>query len=217
MPNCRSTNDDELLKPLVTCAEMLTALWQRAAEEDNQQHALFAEWIQEVSEWARLPKWKAELKQKLYYGDNLWLPSMDSQEVEVLLGMATLADGLGCTVTQLAKAFIELRPSDFKQSSQTESSIDSVLGVDLIETNDVPTIEMHQKEEAQSSLAVDRMVNYQPLIEALNDWQATFELALDEAAIRLDNEHFPAADLSASLSEMCQLLRGVLTRDNRLY
>jgi len=217
MPDWQNTSSGEALEPLVTCKQILTALWQRAAEEGSQQHTLFEEWTQEVNEWARLPEWKAELKQKLYYGDNLWLPSVDSQEVKVLLGIATLADGLGCTVTQLAKAFMELRSSDFKQSSQTESSAGSVLGVDLIETNDAPTVEMDQKKEAHSSLAVDRMVDYQPLIEALNDWQATFELALDEAAIHLDNEHFPAADLSASLSEMCELLRSVLTRDNGLY
>jgi len=57
-------------------------------------------------------------------------------------------------------------------------------------------------------------VNYQPLIEALNDWQATFELALDEAAARLDNKQFPARDLSASLDEMCGLLRDVLSRNS---
>ena len=217
MPDWRSTSDGELLKPLATCAEMLTALWQRAAEEGNQQHTLFTEWIQEVSTLARLSEWKTELKQKLYYGDNLWLPSVGSQEVEVLLGLATLADGLGCTAAQLAKAFMEFRSSDFKQSSQTESSAGSVLGLDLIETNDAPTVQMDQKKEAQALLTVDRMVDYQPLIEALNDWQATFELALDEATTHLDNEHFPAADLSASLSEMCELLRGVLARGNGLH
>ena len=217
MPDWRSTSDGELLKPLVTCAEKLTALWQRAAEEGNQHHTLFEEWIQEVSELARLSEWKTELKQKLYHGDNLWLPGVDSKEVEVLLGIATLADGLSCTVTQLAKAFMEFRPSDFKQSSQTDSSAGSVLGVELIETNDVPTVEMDQKKKAQSSLSVDRIVDYQPLIEALNDWQATFELALDEATTYLDNAHFPAADLSASLSEMCELIRGVLARGNGLH
>jgi len=217
MPDWQNTSGGEVLEPLVTCKQILTALWQRAAEEGSQQHTLFEEWTQEVNEWARLPEWKAELKQRHYDGDNLWLPSLNSHESGVLLGIAMLADALGCTVTQFVEAFMELRSSDFKQSSQTESSAGSVLGVDLIETNDAPTVEMDQKKVAQSSLAVDRLVDYQPLIEALNDWQATFELALDEATTHLDNEHFPAADLSASLSEMCELLRGVLARGNGLH
>lgn len=76
---------------------------------------------------------------------------------------------------------------------------------------------MNQKEEVQSLPAVKRAVDYQPLIEALNDWQAMFELALDEAAIHIDREHFPAEDLSASLSDMCELLREVLRRNSGCY
>lgn len=73
---------------------------------------------------------------------------------------------------------------------------------------------MHQEEKSQLTEVVDRVVNYQPLIEALNDWQAIFELALNEAALHLNPEQFPAEELSASLAEMCDLLRDVLIKSN---
>jgi hypothetical protein len=56
--------------------------------------------------------------------------------------------------------------------------------------------------------------DYEPLIEAIFRWQAIFELALDQAAAQLDQEHFPAEDLRASLGEMCDLLRAVLSRSS---
>lgn len=73
---------------------------------------------------------------------------------------------------------------------------------------------MHQEAESQLSGVVDRVVDYQPLIEALNNWQAIFELALDEAALHLNAEQFPAEELSASLAEMCDLLRDVLAKSS---
>ena len=73
---------------------------------------------------------------------------------------------------------------------------------------------MHQEEESRLSEVVDGVVDYQPLIEALNDWQAIFELALSEAALHLNSELFPAEELSASLSEMCDLLRDVLVKSS---
>jgi hypothetical protein len=75
-------------------------------------------------------------------------------------------------------------------------------------------MQMHQEEESRLSEVVDRVVDYQPLIEALNDWQAIFELALSEAAFHLNPEQFPAQELSASLAEMCDLLRDVLIKSN---
>jgi len=217
MPDWQDANDSELLRPLLTCIQILTALWQRAGEESNQQSTLFEEWIQEESHWAKLAEWKIGLADKLLYGDNLWLPSADHQELGVLLGIAALADGLGCTVIQLAKAFMELHLSNLKQPSQKDTNSSPLVEVDHIEAGDVPVVEINQQEDAQPLLTVGRTTDYQPLIEALNDWQAMFELALDEAAARLDREHFPAEDLSASLSEMCELLRNVLARDNELH
>lgn len=73
---------------------------------------------------------------------------------------------------------------------------------------------MHQEEESRLSEVVDRVVDYQPLIEALNDWQAIFELALDEAALHLNPEQFPAEELNTSLAEMCDLLRNVLVKSS---
>jgi len=217
MSDWQDAGDGEIFRPLLTCNQILTALWQRAGEESDQQPILFGEWIQEVSKWAKLAEWKAGLKQRLRYGDNLWLPSADAQELGVLLGIAALADGLGCTVTQLAKAFMELHFSDLKQSSQAESKSNPRVGVNQVEAGGVPVVEINEEEEAQSQLAVDRAIDYQPLVEALNDWQAMFELALDEAAARLDREHFPAEDLSASLSEMCELVRDVLARNSVVH
>jgi hypothetical protein len=75
-------------------------------------------------------------------------------------------------------------------------------------------MQMHQEEESRLPEVVDRVVDYQPLIEALNDWQAIFELALSEAALHINSELFPSEELSASLSEMCDLLRGVLIKSS---
>jgi hypothetical protein len=75
---------------------------------------------------------------------------------------------------------------------------------------------MYQKEERTAPAAAETFVDYQPLIEALNNWQAIFELALDEAAQHLDPDQFPAKELSASLAEMCELLRDVLAKNSAL-
>jgi hypothetical protein len=77
-------------------------------------------------------------------------------------------------------------------------------------------MQMQQEEESQATEAVDKVVDYQPLIEALNNWQAIFELALDEVTLYLSPEQFPAQELSASLVEMCDLLRGVLAKNSAL-
>lgn len=217
MSNWQDTSDGMVFTPLLTCIQTLTALWQRSGGESNQQSTLFEEWLEEVRGWARLAEWRVSLKEKLRYGDNLWLPSVDVHELGVLFGIAALADGLGCTPVQLAKAFMELHLNGLTQSSQAESSSSLLIEIDQITTRNVPMVEMNQGEETQPSLAVDRAVDYQPLIEVLNDWQAMFELALDEAATRVDRGHFPAEDLSASLSEMCELLREVLTSNSVLH
>lgn len=217
MPDWQDTSDDEILRPLLTCTQILTALWQHASEESNQQSTLFEEWVQEVSRWAKLAESKAELKHKLRYGDNLLLPSAGAQELGVLLGIAALADGLGCTATQLAKAFMKLHLNNLQQSSQAENSSDPPVAINQVEASEILVVEMNEKEEVQSLPAVERAIDYQPLIEVLNDWQAMFELALDEATTYLDRELFPAEDLSASLSEMCELLRDVLAKSSGLY
>lgn len=217
MSNWQDTSDSMVFTPLLTCIQTLTALWHHAGEESNQQSTLFEEWLEEVRGWARLAEWKASLKEKLRYGDNLWLPSVDAQELGVLFGIAALADGLGCTPAQLAKAFMELHLNGLTQSSQAESSSGPLIEIDQTATRKVPMVEINQGEGTQPSLAADRAVDYQPLIEALNDWQAMFELALDEATTYLDHEHFPAEDLSASLSEMCELLRDVLAKSSGLH
>ena len=56
--------------------------------------------------------------------------------------------------------------------------------------------------------------DFLPLIDALSSWQGIFEIALDTAAQLLPPEQFPAADLQASLAEMCNLLRDVLSQCN---
>jgi hypothetical protein len=73
---------------------------------------------------------------------------------------------------------------------------------------------MHQKEEKSLPAAAETFIDYQPLIEALDNWQAIFELALDEAALHLSPDQFPVKELSASLAEMCELLRDVLAKNN---
>lgn len=69
---------------------------------------------------------------------------------------------------------------------------------------------MLPKEDIQATFLSGKMSDYEPLIEELNHWQAIFEMALDQAAHYLTLEQFPAEDLSASLADMCELIRDVL-------
>jgi hypothetical protein len=205
----QDASEDKIFAPLLICIQILTALWQRASEESNQPYDLFEEWMQEVSSWGRLSEWKADFKQKLRFEDNLWLPSTEPEELAVLLAIADLADALGCNVSQFAKAIMKLG----QPSEDSSESLTIVNQVEVIHANEIKT---SQEKVDQLPPAINRAVDYQPLVDTLNDWQAMFELALDEAAKRLDSEYFPAEDLSASLSEMCELLRGVLTKEQRI-
>lgn len=213
MLNQQDPRDDDLFAPLSTCQRILTTLWQRASEEGSQPPIVFEEWVEEVSSLAKLAEWKADFKQKLREGANLWLPGEDLQELGILLAITHLADGLGCTASQLAKAFTELSLSDLKQSISIGSSTGEPPLMNQPEAERSPAAEENQTKLSQNSLTADKAIDYQSLIEALNDWQAMFELALDEAAARLQHEEFPAKDLSASLAEMCELLRDVLSRN----
>jgi hypothetical protein len=65
-------------------------------------------------------------------------------------------------------------------------------------------------EEKSIHLASHQDIDYQPLIDELGIWQGIFELAFDEASKYLDQEQFPARELQASLTDMCDLLRAVL-------
>ena len=67
-------------------------------------------------------------------------------------------------------------------------------------------------EEKLTHLASHQDIDYQPLVDELGIWQGIFELALDEASKYLDQEQFPAKELQASLTEMCDLLREVLLK-----
>ncbi len=69
---------------------------------------------------------------------------------------------------------------------------------------------MLPKEDMQATSLPEKRLDYEPLIEELNHWQAIFEMALDQAAHHLTLEQFPAEDLSASLADMCDLIRDVL-------
>lgn len=73
---------------------------------------------------------------------------------------------------------------------------------------------MDQLEEEKKQPLSDKKEHFLPLIEAISNWQGIFELALDNAAQLLTPEQFPAADLQASLAEMCNLLRDVLSQCN---
>jgi hypothetical protein len=75
---------------------------------------------------------------------------------------------------------------------------------------------MDQRDEGGEQLLSEQQEHFLPLIEALSGWQGIFEIALDTAAQLLTPEQFPAADLQASLAEMCDLLRDVLSQCNTL-
>lgn len=211
MPKLQDAHDEDSFAPVSTCKRILTTLWQRAGKEGGQPSVVFEEWVHEVASLANLAEWKREFKQKLRDGANLWLPGEDPQELGVLLAIANLADELGCTVGQLAKALTKLSPGNFEQAVLDGNTRDLPSTMNQPSAGMSPTAEVDQTKLSQNLLAADTDVDYQPLIEALSDWQAMFELALDEAAGRLGPEEFPAKDLSASLAEMCKLLRDVLS------
>ena len=73
---------------------------------------------------------------------------------------------------------------------------------------------MEQVNEQGEQLLSGQQDYFQPLIEALTNWQGVFEIALDTAVQLLPPEQFPATDLQASLAEMCNLLRDVLGQGN---
>ncbi|GHO61271.1 hypothetical protein KSC_001630 [Ktedonobacter sp. SOSP1-52] len=71
---------------------------------------------------------------------------------------------------------------------------------------------MEQSNQKEELLLSHQKEDFQPVIEAIDDWQGIFEIALDTAAQLLPPEQFPATDLQASLAEMCNLLRDVLSQ-----
>ena len=73
---------------------------------------------------------------------------------------------------------------------------------------------MEQSEKERNLLLSDQKDYFLPLIEAISAWQGIFEIALDTAAQLLPPEQFPAEDLQASLAEMCNLPREVLSQCN---
>ncbi len=73
---------------------------------------------------------------------------------------------------------------------------------------------MDQPDKEREPLLFDQEEYFFPLIEAISNWQGIFEIALDTAAQLLPPEQFPATDLQASLAEMCNLLRDVLSQCN---
>ncbi|MGH2508182.1 MAG: hypothetical protein ACRDHZ_12370 [Ktedonobacteraceae bacterium] len=73
---------------------------------------------------------------------------------------------------------------------------------------------MEQREVGEEEFLSDQQEHFLPLIEAISSWQGIFEIALDTAAQLLTPEQFPATDLQASLAEMCNLLRDVLSQCN---
>lgn len=75
---------------------------------------------------------------------------------------------------------------------------------------------MDQKDERGEQPFSEQQEHFLPLLEALSSWQGIFEIALDTAAQLLTPEQFPATDLQASLAEMCNLLRDVLSQCNTL-
>jgi len=73
---------------------------------------------------------------------------------------------------------------------------------------------MDQRDTRGDQLFPDQQEHFLPLIEAISNWQGIFDMALDTAAQLLPPEQFPATDLQASLAEMCNLLRDVLSQCN---
>lgn len=75
---------------------------------------------------------------------------------------------------------------------------------------------MDQPDTGKEPSLSDKQEDFLPLMEAISNWQSIFETALDDAAQLLTPEQFPAADLNASLSEMCDLLRDIFAQQRTL-
>ncbi len=211
MGNQQNGGNPQVSGPLLACLEPLAKLWRQAGEESAQQSLLFEQWTQEVRSWAHLTEWSTAVTEAFRSRASLWLPHVDATQFRLLLALAGLADALGCNATQLTLLLLsaarDLAPDGNNSSAASHCSQEIV---------NTQVAQGAPQTASRSPGGADTAIDYHPLIEALTEWQTIFELALDEAAARLDKEVFPAEDLSASLSEMCDLLRAALARQQKL-
>ena len=168
---------------------VLDGLWERLTQESNQPEQLLEKWVAEVSLWAGLDQYRSSL----HNDANLWLPTTDEAELDILLGLAALSSATGYSSTNIVQNL--LTEKILSQENQPDRQIEITKPI-LSEAQTTPNIN-----------------NNELLIENLTDLQALFELALSKASQQLDSQIFPALELEIYLAEMCDLLRAVLTRE----
>lgn len=180
--------------------QKVSELWRQVSEESSQPALLLEQWTQDISIWANLREWIEAFMQDVRSGTHLWFPGADESQLRLLIALADLAEALGCSTTELVEVLLK----------NTQVSAHSPFpAVDVPPSPEDPPKQIYGQQAGEK-----RTVDYRPLIEALYTWQAIFELALDKAASQLGREQFPAEDLSASLSEMCDLVRAVLDKNS---
>lgn len=187
-------HDPEADRPWPTLDE----LTQRIAQDGEVAEATLDDWVGQISQWASLDEYLEQLGQR----SSLWLPTTDEKEIQVLLGLALLGQALDCSPSQLTRKL-------------TRYSVPVQMLPDLVS----PEAEIHVQTQALSS-KTDLPVEAEPaltkssqnelLLEQLTLWQATFELALEEAGQQLDPESFPASQLEEYFATMCNILRAAL-------
>jgi hypothetical protein len=207
------TNQDEQdavpeRKPSSINLQLVAELWHQASEESGQPNLLFEQWVQEIRSWAKLAGWRTESTQGVRARESLWLPNLSETQLQLLLALADLADALGCSASQLTQTLL----GSAQASSPLPHENNSHLSHQLQATDSSAATQLNLAKPDSLPTTPQHMVDYQPLVEMLTNWQAIFELALDCAATQLDKEQFPAEALSASLAEMCDLLRAVLNQ-----
>lgn len=195
-------------KPSSMNLHLLAELWHQASEEGRQPNLLFEQWVQEIRSWARLAGWRTEFTQGFRARESLWLPNIGETQLQLLLALANLADALGISASQLAQVLLDsAHPSSLLPNKNTK-----LFSHQVPSTDSMPATQSYPAKPDSLSATQEHVADYQPLVDMLTNWQAVFELALDQAALLLDKEQFPAKELSASLAEMCDLLRAVLAK-----
>lgn len=201
--------------------EVLKQLWEHLSQESQRPDLLLEEWVGEVVEWVRLRDYQEKLRQE----ESLWLPTGNKAELAVLLGLGALSTALDCSPTQLVQALLE--PPVSVTEVETEPPLYTAL-VSPDSSNIVPTEPTEVRvsvtsdtahpvpdTQAQASLTLAKpeLERYTLLLEALTDFQAVFELAVEQVGTQLEPQTILVHELEDYLAELFDVVRAVLTQE----
>ena len=202
--------------------EILKQLWEHLSQESPQPERLLEEWVNEVAEWGRL----SDYQEKLHREESLWLPTNNKAELEVLWGLGALSNTLKRSPFQLVQALLEphvsLKQDNTELLPQAPANLPNTivgdLGVALVKVS--PEVQsLSQNAPTQSN---NPIVNAEPeyhtlILEALTDFQATFELALEQTASQPTQQTLPVEELEDYLTELLDFIKNILAHNRIVH